>query len=181
MPKAPPGFATSPAGASRETDRIVAMATELRKLGATVDEGPDYIQVTPPATLDSMEKQHRSTPTTTTASLCAFASGVQPRGRAGTYSKTPSAWPRPFRTISKPCSPLRRRRHCGHSRVCVDGPTASGKGTLAAAVAQKLGYHLLDSGRCTASPPWPPCAPNWRRAPAADAIAALSAAAGHPF
>jgi 3-phosphoshikimate 1-carboxyvinyltransferase len=28
----------------------------------------------------------------------------------------------------------------------VDGPTASGKGTLAAAVAQRLGYHLLDSG-----------------------------------
>ncbi|MEG2976416.1 MAG: (d)CMP kinase, partial [Comamonas sp.] len=26
------------------------------------------------------------------------------------------------------------------------GPTASGKGTVAAAVAEKLGYHLLDSG-----------------------------------
>jgi 3-phosphoshikimate 1-carboxyvinyltransferase len=30
--------------------------------------------------------------------------------------------------------------------ICVDGPTASGKGTLAGAVAQALGYHLLDSG-----------------------------------
>jgi 3-phosphoshikimate 1-carboxyvinyltransferase len=30
--------------------------------------------------------------------------------------------------------------------LCVDGPTASGKGTLASALAQKLGYHLLDSG-----------------------------------
>jgi 3-phosphoshikimate 1-carboxyvinyltransferase len=28
----------------------------------------------------------------------------------------------------------------------VDGPTASGKGTLASLVAQKLGYHYLDSG-----------------------------------
>jgi 3-phosphoshikimate 1-carboxyvinyltransferase len=30
--------------------------------------------------------------------------------------------------------------------LCIDGPTASGKGTLAAQVAQHLGYHLLDSG-----------------------------------
>ena len=30
--------------------------------------------------------------------------------------------------------------------ITVDGPTASGKGTLAAALAQRLGYHLLDSG-----------------------------------
>jgi 3-phosphoshikimate 1-carboxyvinyltransferase len=30
--------------------------------------------------------------------------------------------------------------------ICVDGPTASGKGTLAAEVAQRLGYHYLDSG-----------------------------------
>ena len=30
--------------------------------------------------------------------------------------------------------------------ICVDGPTASGKGTLAAVLAQKLGYHFLDSG-----------------------------------
>ncbi|PMZ18141.1 bifunctional 3-phosphoshikimate 1-carboxyvinyltransferase/cytidylate kinase, partial [Pseudomonas sp. FW306-02-F08-AA] len=32
----------------KETDRIAAMATELRKLGATVEEGADYIRVTPP-------------------------------------------------------------------------------------------------------------------------------------
>ena len=30
--------------------------------------------------------------------------------------------------------------------ICVDGPTASGKGTLAATLAQQLGYHFLDSG-----------------------------------
>ena len=33
----------------KETDRIAAMATELRKLGATVEEGPDYLRITPPA------------------------------------------------------------------------------------------------------------------------------------
>ncbi|GGX46572.1 3-phosphoshikimate 1-carboxyvinyltransferase [Saccharospirillum salsuginis] len=32
----------------KETDRLSAMATELRKLGAEVDEGEDYIAVTPP-------------------------------------------------------------------------------------------------------------------------------------
>jgi 3-phosphoshikimate 1-carboxyvinyltransferase len=30
--------------------------------------------------------------------------------------------------------------------ITIDGPTASGKGTLAAAVAARLGFHLLDSG-----------------------------------
>jgi 3-phosphoshikimate 1-carboxyvinyltransferase len=30
--------------------------------------------------------------------------------------------------------------------ICIDGPTASGKGTLASEVAQRLGYGLLDSG-----------------------------------
>ena len=35
----------------KETDRIAAMATELRKLGATVEEGSDYIIVTPPKKL----------------------------------------------------------------------------------------------------------------------------------
>jgi 3-phosphoshikimate 1-carboxyvinyltransferase len=32
----------------KETDRIAAMATELRKLGAEVEEGSDFIRITPP-------------------------------------------------------------------------------------------------------------------------------------
>lgn len=32
----------------KETDRIHAMAIELRKFGAEVEEGPDYLKVTPP-------------------------------------------------------------------------------------------------------------------------------------
>ena len=35
----------------KETDRIAAMATELRKLGAAVEEGADFIRITPPAKL----------------------------------------------------------------------------------------------------------------------------------
>ena len=35
----------------KETDRLAAMATELRKLGATIDEGVDYLRITPPEKL----------------------------------------------------------------------------------------------------------------------------------
>jgi 3-phosphoshikimate 1-carboxyvinyltransferase len=48
----------------KETDRIAAMATELRKVGATVEEGADYICITPPeqltpnATIDTYD-DHR--------------------------------------------------------------------------------------------------------------------------
>jgi 3-phosphoshikimate 1-carboxyvinyltransferase len=47
----------------KETDRLAAMATELRKVGAQVEEGPDYIRITPPqelqpATIDTYD-DHR--------------------------------------------------------------------------------------------------------------------------
>jgi 3-phosphoshikimate 1-carboxyvinyltransferase len=35
----------------KETDRLFAMATELRKLGADVDAGADYLRITPPRTV----------------------------------------------------------------------------------------------------------------------------------
>lgn len=37
----------------KETDRLSAMATELRKLGALVEEGADYLRVTPPIVLQA--------------------------------------------------------------------------------------------------------------------------------
>ncbi|KYP96773.1 3-phosphoshikimate 1-carboxyvinyltransferase [bacteria symbiont BFo2 of Frankliniella occidentalis] len=39
----------------KETDRLFAMATELRKVGAEVIEGEDYITVTPPSQLQHAE------------------------------------------------------------------------------------------------------------------------------
>ncbi|HEY1149478.1 MAG TPA: 3-phosphoshikimate 1-carboxyvinyltransferase [Pseudoduganella sp.] len=39
----------------KETDRLSAMATELRKLGATVEEGPDWLKVTPPPSMQAAE------------------------------------------------------------------------------------------------------------------------------
>jgi 3-phosphoshikimate 1-carboxyvinyltransferase len=35
----------------KETDRLAAMATELRKLGAQVEEGADFLKISPPAAL----------------------------------------------------------------------------------------------------------------------------------
>lgn len=37
----------------KETDRLAAMATELRKLGAEIEEGDDYICITPPKNIKS--------------------------------------------------------------------------------------------------------------------------------
>jgi 3-phosphoshikimate 1-carboxyvinyltransferase len=37
----------------KETDRITAMAAELRKLGGGVVEGPDFLKITPPAALNA--------------------------------------------------------------------------------------------------------------------------------
>jgi 3-phosphoshikimate 1-carboxyvinyltransferase len=39
----------------KETDRLYAMATELRKVGATVEEGEDYLKITPPKNLKHAE------------------------------------------------------------------------------------------------------------------------------
>lgn len=39
----------------KETDRLAAMANELRKVGASVDEGHDYIAITPPSQLSHAE------------------------------------------------------------------------------------------------------------------------------
>lgn len=39
----------------KETDRLTAMATELRKVGAEVEEGEDYISITPPKSLKHAE------------------------------------------------------------------------------------------------------------------------------
>ncbi|QYJ84272.1 3-phosphoshikimate 1-carboxyvinyltransferase [Shewanella aegiceratis] len=39
----------------KETDRLAAMATELRKVGAEVEEGHDYIRVTAPAQLNTAD------------------------------------------------------------------------------------------------------------------------------
>jgi 3-phosphoshikimate 1-carboxyvinyltransferase len=134
----------------KETDRIKAMACELRKLGATVTEGPDFIEVTPPTRWQPARihtyDDHRIA---MCFSLAAF-NALAPTGEASApvllriedprcVGKTfPDYFEALFAASSTP-TPL-------IPVITIDGPTASGKGTVASQVARALGYHFLDSG-----------------------------------
>ncbi|MCG6932333.1 MAG: bifunctional 3-phosphoshikimate 1-carboxyvinyltransferase/cytidylate kinase [Gallionella sp.] len=120
----------------KETDRIAAMSTELRKVGATVEEGQDYIRITPPtcirhAAIDTYD-DHRMA---MCFSLAAFgAEGVRindPRCVAKTFPNYFTVLHDVVRAV-----PV----------IAIDGPSASGKGTVAQLVAARLGFHYLDSG-----------------------------------
>jgi 3-phosphoshikimate 1-carboxyvinyltransferase len=124
------------------------MAAELGKLGATVAAGDDFIEVTPPAgawraaaihTYDD----HRMAMCLSLAACHALLPGragdaqpvriLDPRCVAKTF---PDYFEALFDVVEATAVPV----------IAIDGPTASGKGTLAAAVAAALGYGLLDSG-----------------------------------
>jgi len=120
----------------KETDRIAAMATELRKVGATVEEGADYIRITPPAqfehaAIDTYD-DHRMA---MCFSLAAF-------GGAGVRINDPKCvaktFPDYFTEFAKVTQAV--------PVIAIDGPSASGKGTVAQRVADALGMHYLDSG-----------------------------------
>jgi 3-phosphoshikimate 1-carboxyvinyltransferase len=131
----------------KETDRIAAMATELAKLGAMVRSGDDFIEVTPPtcwrdAVIDTYD-DHRMAMCLSLAAFSGMAGAApaitlrinDPRCVAKTY-------PDYFEDLFGLASANERDVPV----ITIDGPTASGKGTLAAAIAQRLGYQLLDSG-----------------------------------
>jgi len=121
----------------KETDRIAAMAAELRKLGATVEEGADFLRVEPPASLlaphagiDTYD-DHR-------IAMCfsLAACGVPVRiNEPGCVAKTFPEYFARFAEVTQ-AVPV----------IAIDGPSASGKGTIAARVAAELGWHYLDSG-----------------------------------
>ena len=126
----------------KETDRIDAMANELRKLGATVEAGPDFIRVHPlapagwrPASIRTYD-DHR---VAMCFSLAAFNPArvpvriLEPHCVAKTF---PDYFETLFSVSKAADIPV----------ISIDGPTASGKGTLASEVARLLGYHYLDSG-----------------------------------
>ena len=124
----------------KETDRIAAMATEARKLGALVEEGHDWIRVHPvqqwqAASIHTYD-DHR-------IAMCFSLAAFNPAGLPvriedpKCVAKTfPDYFEALFALSNAATVPV----------ICIDGPTASGKGTLAALVAQRLGYHYLDSG-----------------------------------
>ncbi len=128
----------------KETDRIAAMATECRKLGATVEEGQDWLRVHPlpvgqwrAASLHTYD-DHR---VAMCFSLAAFNPDAVPV-RIEDPACVAKTFPDYFETLFSVTTPRAGRVPV----ICIDGPTASGKGTLASRVAQTLGYHYLDSG-----------------------------------
>jgi 3-phosphoshikimate 1-carboxyvinyltransferase len=126
----------------KETDRIAAMATECRKFGATVDEGLDFIRITPPARWSTGSihtyDDHR---VAMCFSLAAFNPSALPV-RIEDPKCVAKTFPDYFETLFGVC----QADTDAIPVICIDGPTASGKGTLAAEVARRLGYQLLDSG-----------------------------------
>jgi len=124
----------------KETDRIAAMACEARKLGAQVEEGTDWIRVHPithwkAASIHTYD-DHR-------IAMCFSLAAFNPAGLA-VRIEDPQCVAKTFPDYFEALFGL------SHATavpvICIDGPTASGKGTLASRVAQRLGYHYLDSG-----------------------------------
>ena len=129
----------------KETDRIAAMATELRKLGATVDEGADFIRVTPPASAQQWRTASIRTYDDHRVAMCFSLAAFNP-ARLPVRIDDPKCVAKTFPDYFEALFSLSRAEPQDIPVLCIDGPTASGKGTVAAAVAAKLGYHLLDSG-----------------------------------
>ena len=126
----------------KETDRIAAMAAECRKFGALVEEGADFIRITPPPawTTGSVHTydDHR-------VAMCFSLATFNPASlpvRIEDPKCVAKTFPDYFETLFSVCQTPAQAIPV----ICIDGPTASGKGTLASEVAQRLGYHLLDSG-----------------------------------
>jgi 3-phosphoshikimate 1-carboxyvinyltransferase len=134
----------------KETDRIAAMAAELRKVGATVAEGADWIEVTPPAspahwlsgTIRTYD-DHRMAMCLSLAALNAQA-GASPARSVRILD--PQCVAKTFPDYFEALFGLAGVDVDDVPVIAIDGPTASGKGTLASEVARRLGYALLDSG-----------------------------------
>jgi 3-phosphoshikimate 1-carboxyvinyltransferase len=129
----------------KETDRIAAMAAELRKVGAAVIEGPDFIEVSPPgawrpAVIHTYD-DHRM-------AMCLSLAAFNPLagGNAPMRILDPKCVAKTFPDYFEALFGLVSARPEDVPVITIDGPTASGKGTLAAVVADALGYTLLDSG-----------------------------------
>ena len=126
----------------KETDRIAAMACELRKLGAVVEEGADFIRVTPPVQWRSAAihtyDDHR-------VAMCFSLAAFNPAGLP-VRILDPKCVAKTFPDYFEALFELTQARTADIPVICIDGPTASGKGTLASLTAHRLGYHYLDSG-----------------------------------
>jgi len=134
----------------KETDRIAAMAAELRKVGATVVEGADFIEVTPPASpahwLAGSIHTYDDHRMAMCLSLAAFNPLAGARPARAVRILDPKCVAKTFPDYFEALFGLARFDVADVPVITIDGPTASGKGTLASEVARRLGYELLDSG-----------------------------------
>ena len=128
----------------KETDRIAAMAIESRKLGATVEEGPDWITIHPlpvgqwQAACIHTYDDHR-------VAMCFSLAAFNP-DQVQVRIEDPKCVAKTFPDYFEALFGLATAQPGAIPVICIDGPTASGKGTLASRVAERLGYHYLDSG-----------------------------------
>lgn len=128
----------------KETDRIAAMAAEARKLGAQVEEGADFIRITPPADASAWRAASIHTYDDHRIAMCFSLAAFNPAGlpvRIQDPKCVGKTFPDYFETLFTLVQPS-----AAAPVICIDGPTASGKGTVATLVAQRLGFALLDSG-----------------------------------
>jgi len=129
----------------KETDRIAAMAAELRKLGAQVQETPDTISVTAPAQAADWRAASIHTYDDHRIAMCFSLAAFNPAALP-VRILDPQCVAKTFPDYFEALMGVASARAQDIPVLCVDGPTASGKGTLASALASALGYHFLDSG-----------------------------------
>ena len=128
----------------KETDRIAAMATELRKLGAQVEEGPDWLRIHPlPAAQWKAASIH--TYDDHRIAMCFSLAAFNPAALP-VRIEDPKCVAKTFPDYFEALFAVAQAVPGAIPVLCVDGPTASGKGTLASTLAAQLGYHFLDSG-----------------------------------
>ena len=129
----------------KETDRIAAMACELRKLGATVEEGTNYLKITPPTTFLEWKTAPVHTYDDHRVAMCFSLAAFNP-AQLPIRILDPKCVAKTFPDYFEALFAVTEAETLHIPIICIDGPTASGKGTLAAQVARQLGYHYLDSG-----------------------------------
>lgn len=129
----------------KETDRIAAMVAELTKLGATCEAGNDFLRITPPADQHHWRAASIHTYDDHRMAMCLSLAAFNP-ARLPVRIEDPGCVAKTYPGYFDALLSVAQADAADIPVICIDGPTASGKGTLAAAVAARLGYHLLDSG-----------------------------------
>ena len=129
----------------KETDRIAAMATEARKLGAQVEEGPDFIRAHPLPRPEQWRTASIHTYDDHRIAMCFSLAAFNP-ARLPVRIEEPQCVAKTFPDYFETLFTVAQTAPEHVPVLCIDGPTASGKGTVAAAVARQLGFGFLDSG-----------------------------------